>query len=620
MPRHRHRRRSALDGIGSELPVTFGAVANGPDERAGRTGRANGVSETGALCRMVPATAPALTPSLAIRSMIRFPFLSFLDSTPTLAIDLGRRRLQAMLVRPKGSSGVEIVAAVEAMLPESVDADDTDAVGAWVAATLAEAGIPRRPAVVALPREQVGLKTMNFPSIDQDELPGMVRIATQRELPMDGGEPAIDFIPLRREGNTSTLLVAAAPARTMKWVRSVMRAAGISIARISVRTLGVGALVHLEGRTEPTLVLDLTGEGLELALITAGDVRFSRGVTIPSKPGEPPDAEAVVTEVRRSWVSYRIGAETEDARDVLMLGSPKVVEEARPAISTIIGRDAKVLAAHPSVEIGDHQMGRLWPLAGLLAESRMDRPHINLAHPRREPDLAARKRQRGLLVAGALIVVAFGGHTLGSREAQREDERIADLRSKAEVAAPEGRRIRRDMLKLVHLEAWTGLRRDWVEDLLHLKELMPEPGQVVADTIVLSLENPGVSWHRERGWSSRMDLRVSLEGEAATRTVADAFREALVQDERFVATTSGSDARGGRRLPFPFGYVLRASRTDAFDEQMALADGIATGAALRKRLGRDDEVGDRGRDGATGESVPTAQAVEETDSNEGGDA
>ena len=54
-------------------------------------------------------------------------------------------------------------------------------------------------------------------------------------------------------------------------------------------------------------------------------------------------------------------------------------------------------------------------------------------------------------------------------------------------------------------------------------------------------------------------LRFTLDGEAADRATADGLRDALVKDKGYALSSAGADARGGRRLPYPFAYTLRTS-------------------------------------------------------------
>ncbi len=70
----------------------------------------------------------------------------------------------------------------------------------------------------------------------------------------------------------------------------------------------------------------------------------------------------------------------------------------------------------------------------------------------------------------------------------------------------------------------------------------------------------GVRYRKTDGWSAPRVIRIVLDGEAVDRTTADAFRAALVESDVYTARSTGTDARGGSRLPYSFSYTLRTDR------------------------------------------------------------
>jgi hypothetical protein len=55
------------------------------------------------------------------------------------------------------------------------------------------------------------------------------------------------------------------------------------------------------------------------------------------------------------------------------------------------------------------------------------------------------------------------------------------------------------------------------------------------------------------------ELRFVLDGEARDRATADGLRDTLVKEKGYTVASTGADARGGRRLPYPFAYTLRTA-------------------------------------------------------------
>jgi hypothetical protein len=81
-----------------------------------------------------------------------------------------------------------------------------------------------------------------------------------------------------------------------------------------------------------------------------------------------------------------------------------------------------------------------------------------------------------------------------------------------------------------------------------------------------TLDFKGVRFDKKtKNWASPKSLAIVVDGEAKDRATADALRAALVATEWYVTSSSGTDAPGGKRLPFGFTYRLRTTRTTLID-------------------------------------------------------
>jgi hypothetical protein len=546
---------------------------------------------------------------------------------------------------------------------------DASALTSWLATALDEAGIPRGPVLLALPREALVVRRLELPSAEPHELPEMARLAMRRDLPLDGGEAAIDFFEIKSsatgvpsevglrhelgaEGKASTqsgrgrttVMAVAVLRRTLDDTCAALAAAGRPVVAATARMLGSTALVRagapellsdaaaLNRSLSKTtaseasaagigaLVIDVARDGVEfLILERGGEIGFSRGalwreaseraedVNSPAATDAPaahlPEprraglaggapleraiVEAAVAEVRRSWMAYRMtlppGGDSAQplGPTLLHLFADSTLRPALlPALAAATGLEAAPERPLRELLHGVDPAGCA-PLAGLHLPGC---PRIDLLHPRKSPDQAARRRQTLIAAAGVLILSGLFGYTLGRREADAVAARRDDIAEKARGALAEGWRLRRDEDKLRHVAQWSRPAENWLEDFMSIKQLLPAPGEVVLDKVDATQEFSGVKWERPRPsrssgaqapsagaesaaprWQSAAEVRIVLEGEARTRAIADALREKFIADSRFSTTTSGSDARGGERLPYPFGFLLRAQRSDVTD-------------------------------------------------------
>ncbi|HRP63115.1 MAG TPA: pilus assembly protein PilM [Phycisphaerales bacterium] len=512
-----------------------------------------------------------------------------------IAIDIGRHRLRALLADRDGGI-LRVRKVVQEDLPEDLPADDPERVGSWIAEALKNAGFPRDRAVLALAREHVSLKRLTLPTADERELPEMTRLAMQRELPFDAAAPGaaadgavIDFIPVARTETSTTVLAVAVRRSTLDHALRIARAARLRVERISLRAMGAAMLMrHLvptgetNGRArQSVLAVDIAGDAVEFCVVDAstegGAVRFSRAAEIYKSQFVEELAESVITETRRTWMSYRIGDDTSDVRHVIVMGGREVASEVAPPVSEMLQAEAEVLSSHPLVDAGrlpGGAMDHMWPLAGLLLEDAAE-TRIDLAHPRRAPDRAAERRKRMLYAAGIGALVVLSLFTLGRRELAGMRLQAESLTERARQLQPKYERYFRDEYKWKHIDLWESAGVDWLEHINYLAMLSPAPAGVPDAAVVLdnwhgAMKFDGVRFDRRRPSGAEFfaprQVTIDVKGEARDRATADAFRDALVRTAVYTTSSTGADAGGGRRLPFGFAYRLRLQNEAAMME------------------------------------------------------
>jgi len=96
-------------------------------------------------------------------------------SSPTIAIDLGRRRLRAVEAGLAAGS-LRVRRVMVEPVPEDLDRDDAAALGLWVGRALGRARFPKAAATFAVSREHVVMKRITLRTKEADELPEMARL------------------------------------------------------------------------------------------------------------------------------------------------------------------------------------------------------------------------------------------------------------------------------------------------------------------------------------------------------------------------------------------------------------------------------------------------------------
>ena len=251
---------------------------------------------------------------------------------------------------------------------------------------------------------------------------------------------------------------------------------------------------------------------------------------------------------------------------LLVLGGEQIADS--------IGRISEATGLTTQRFIGDRRvqadvdMRGVWPLVGLLLPTASDR-RVDLAAPRRKPDRAARLRQKALAVAGLAMVAGGISWTVGVSQLEALRSEADDLLGKARVAKDEHLRFKRDVLKADHVEAWTSVRPAWLEHLLVVAAPGIDMGGTVLDEFGGFLEDEKVAFTSDKTFVVDPNVRIIVEGESRSRDAAAEVRDVLVADDRYVLRTTGADAEGGRRLPYPFGFSMRTKVIDPGPAEIA---------------------------------------------------
>lgn len=493
----------------------------------------------------------------------------------TIALDISRTRVRAILGRREGGM-LSVKRVFVEDVPSHVDSDDFEAIGAWVGKRLRESGFPRASTTIALARQHVGLKRLTLPTTDSNELPQMTRLAMQRQLPFDAETAVIDYLPVAHSDTNTTVLAVAVPQEILDQALLVARAAKLRVERVSLRGMGSALLLrHLgEQINESILAIDVLNDAIEFCVIDNGVVRFSRSAELSRQDDGTFLPDAVITETRRTWMSYRIGEEASDVRHLVIVGDPQLGAKVADPLAKMLKVEAEVLEHHPLVQTNGNDMSRVWPLAGLLLETSHGGETIDFSNPRKEPDLAATKRKQMFIAASLALLVVLATWTLGKRELEALERRADEMEARQSQLAPERMRLQRDLYKHRHLELWESASPNWLEHLTYLTRLKPESERVVLDGWNASANIANVAFsRRDREWSASGEYTIVINGEAVDRVTADALRDGLVRTAVYATSSTGADSAGGRRLPYGFTYrLLTADSQPQEDDETASDD------------------------------------------------
>jgi type IV pilus assembly protein PilM len=484
-----------------------------------------------------------------------------------------------------GKRGVKIDRLLSVAMPPEVDPTDAEQLGRHIRRTLDQEGISTRQAVVDIPRDQAILKTLQLPTTQPDELPGMVEIQIAKELPFPVSEAVIDFAIGPRLAQEDTprgeVLVAAIRRELLEQYSATFHAAGLRLERIGLRPYANKVAVCemlRHAMPERVLFIDVRPTFMEIDVLRDGALAFSRSasVTIPDGLGESavlslaaaerddgdsgadearesPRLQSVihglVLEVTRSIEAYRAGDHGATIDHVVIAGDVGVEDALAEAIQKRLNLTTEMY--NPAGTFGwapDEGAGAAAFAASLglvIGHVEDGAEQLNFLAPKKTVSATEQRLKKAPIAAAVVVLfaaaaaVAFAAYTKSDREQLAAlEQRIDDLR--------ERQGANKKFLEVVEeIEAFDEGQCVWVDLLYEVIALLPDNEELLVNNVDMN--------QKER--------RITLKTRAKRRETAtevihgmEAYRRDGRDKQRF-RVSMGPQTQ--RRDEYPFSQDLR---------------------------------------------------------------
>lgn len=386
---------------------------------------------------------------------------------------------------PEGASGARETAAASAC-------------GKALAAALAELGIGRHEAIVAVGRDQVELRQMSLPPSPDDELPELARFQASREFHQFDDDWLFDYIPLTDEPSQPREVLAAALApETANELRAICTAAGLELKRLVLRPCATASLVVRSGLLDDaklTLLIDPAEESVDLTAWTGGRPVFMRTARLPGGESDDDDRRFVLLgEIRRTLAAVQNQLDGRRVESLLVVGSPsdhaaliRALSESFDASAAAFDPQSQVelsaqLKQHPPAQ--PEQFAALW--GALADELGGGRPTLDFLHPRRRPPPPSRRRQ--YILAGSAIGAVLVGWFLFQRMQRNWLESELDgLNEQLKTVSVQVERAQKLGAKVREIEKWTSEDIVWLDELHQLSKTFPPAKEAMLRQMSLS--------------------------------------------------------------------------------------------------------------------------------------
>ncbi|MCX5702571.1 MAG: pilus assembly protein PilM [Candidatus Omnitrophica bacterium] len=187
--------------------------------------------------------------------------------------------------------------------------------------------------VLGIPRTQVSIKSLNLPTINDNEIRNMVEFELNNLFPYKAEELTYDHAVIHKgTDNYSRIILVAAPKEDIAKQVSLLRKAGLTPDSINISTISL-LNQFLEEKREPLnyLLINLDDGFMEMVFISAGKLELSRGIGLSIRQGREDilkEIESTVTILEDK--AYKIDKIILSAKAQDLQGLAKSLEQALP--------------------------------------------------------------------------------------------------------------------------------------------------------------------------------------------------------------------------------------------------------------------------------------------------
>jgi Tfp pilus assembly PilM family ATPase len=398
------------------------------------------------------------------------------------------------------TGGVIVDQAFVVSLPQREEGSTAEPdVGAFLSKALAEHGISRSEALVAVGRANIELRFLSTPPVPQEELPEIVRFQAVRSFTTFGEDWPLDFVPLETnaDGGMNVLAAAIAPD-LLEHIRKDCAAAGITIGRLVLRPFAAAALLREQlNDGKCRMIVDLLRDDADLTVLIGSQVIFPRTVRLPMVNEADILARTLLAEGRRTMIAAQNQLGGRRVEEVIIFGDGLHHATLKQLLEKELSLPVQLVDPFERVEWADSRVkkpefpGTFAPLLGMmLDEATAVAPVIDFLHPRKKRPPPDYRRQYAYAAAAAAAVVLLG---LGIMQWRlwTLDRQITDLRAaktKADKLAKDSAKPISDADKLDEFAAGD---MNWLDELAALSAKLPPPEAAMVSKITLQTQPRG---------------------------------------------------------------------------------------------------------------------------------
>jgi Tfp pilus assembly PilM family ATPase len=524
-----------------------------------------------------------------------------------LALEWDAKEARVVVARKRGPD-VSVEQAFSIALPQGQGAGPADnEVGPAVAKALADHGLSRSEALVAVGRSSIELRFLSTPPVPPEELPDLVRFQALRQFTALGDDWPLDYVPLapNADGGTNVLAAAISPEQ-LEQVRSTCQAAGVTLSRLVLRPFAAASLIKkdtADGKCR--MIVDLVGDDADLTVMIGEQVIFPRTVRLPAAADPDTLARVLLAEGRRTMIAAQNQLGGRRVEEVIIFGDGLHHTTVKQGLEKDLSLPVMLVDPFDKVTWASSAKkpdypGTFAPLLGLLADEISGPAHaIDFLHPRKRPAPPNRRRLYVLAGAAAAAVVLVGVF-LVQWQLWALDGQIKSLtteKTKKQATAKKSRQPVEEVAKLDRLAAGDII---WIEELARLSEQFPPADKVRVEELIANVDPKG---------GGKVSLNVLADAPASIGSIEDRVRDA---SHRVLGSGAQYDAQAEGNLKWRAKEDVTIAPLDPEAEPAPRGSGqLATKATTKSKPSSGKQNSPSKASSTPGAAGPGAKAAKE---------
>lgn len=400
-----------------------------------------------------------------------------------VALEWDAKEARVVIGRKRGTAVVVDQAFAVPLPPRAEGVTTEPDVGGLLAKALAEHGVARCEALVAVGRANIELRFLSTPPVPDDELPEIVRFQAVRQFTTLADDWPLDFVPLapNADGGMNVLAAAIAPD-LLNQIRKACSAAGITVDRLVLRPFAAAALLRKQLEGGPCrMIVDLLRDEADLSVVIGSQVIFPRTVRLPLTSEAEVLGRTLLAEGRRTMIAAQNQLGGRRVEEVIIFGDSQHHVVLKQLLEKELALPVKLIDPFEHVEWGDAKSakpeypGTFAPLLGMMSDEAAGvAPIIDFLHPRQKPAPPDQKRRYIAIAAAvaAVLLLAFGAMQWRLWGLDAEIDQLRTKRFKQEKAAKDSAKPIKDAESL---DAFAAGDLTWLDEIGRLSAKLPPP-------------------------------------------------------------------------------------------------------------------------------------------------